>query len=847
MKHGGASAARSTDESHDSETLQAAAAIKALQKTEKELGPNPAVITPSGKEAKPIHQTVPAGGIFEGLKSTVGKHRSFYWEETEAGFESAHVDIAAMIKKTGVPIRVLYSHINHELADERALKSLPMALLLVILYALVNLNQNSVYMVNALQSTIDSDIAENWNFAFSDPGNMGFKGYYDVNHYGDFWSWMQRGMVPVYFPTVRSVSEASNLVPPAIDMREKNYFLWHNRKLGPARLMQEVAVPFDCPNPEMNALFEGIGAGGMRCNQVGSIDLNLHPVSYEVAFAPLVEEKSMTKWVEDARAQEAPGSTAASKLLGLEQAGWLNNQTARVEIDFLTYNAMADMLTMTRLHFMFPRTGHIWKESTYWTLKLKPYGDYWLYLYEALFYGQITFLFVSEMKEACKELRDNRFKVKAFLYSYLGFWNFVDWVSIVGAYIHMILWVKHILNLMDIEDRLVNMSDDWETNGCVNNSACTEFYESVFDEISNAGYFYNIFQIVGASYPIIIMLRLFKAFAAQPRLAIVTNTLYHCVGDLAHFLMVFIAIFMTYVLMAIALFGKEVAGFSSGDRAILTLFRMLMGDFDVDELEHVGRGYAFFYFFTFMVLMGMIMLNMVIAIIMDVYAETKMAALSSETLWEQTYELAIRGYRNWRKTRLPLPYVIQCLERHCEANDMMCEACGEDSKDHKPIKCHPGTCEKLLTDLQFSKLITDMGQKMNDSQATRVMGAAADRWSKVHTTNLDFPEVLTNAELITKRLDEVIANLGRYHQGAKTSDDDLIPHLDKDFPVDDPRKMAEMISLYKLLKSAFIRLDNQTSGRSGPAAAIRSQLVALQLLLTHNNMPGQPTGAQIRV
>ena len=149
--------------------------------------------------------------------------------------------------------------------------------------------------------------------------------------------------------------------------------------------------------------------------------------------------------------------------LGLEQAGWLNNQTARVEIDFLTYNAMADMLTMTRLHFMFPRTGHIWKESTYWTLKLKPYGDYWLYLYEALFYGQITFLCVSEMKEACKELRDNRFKVKAFLYSYLGFWNFVDWVSIVGAYIHMILWVQHILNLMDIEDRLVNMSDDWET------------------------------------------------------------------------------------------------------------------------------------------------------------------------------------------------------------------------------------------------------------------------------------------------------------------------------------------------------------------------------------------------
>ena len=78
-------------------------------------------------------------------------------------------------------------------------------------------------------------------------------------------------------------------------------------------------------------------------------------------------------------------------------------------------------------------------------------------------------------------------------------------------------------------------------------------------EILESTVFYvNNFRLVMAAYPLIIILRLFKAFAAQPRLAMVTKTLETAGQELVEFGLVFMSVFVTFTISGVGLFGREV-------------------------------------------------------------------------------------------------------------------------------------------------------------------------------------------------------------------------------------------------------------------------------------------------
>merc|ERR1719316_2159742 len=113
-----------------------------------------------------------------------------------------------------------------------------------------------------------------------------------------------------------------------------------------------------------------------------------------------------------------------------------------------------------------------------------------------------------------------------------------------------------------------------------------------------------------------IMLKLFKAFSAQARLALVTQTLSRSFLDISHFGIVFLAIFSSYAIMGNLLFGREVQGFSTFGRSMNSCFLVLMGDFEyMEQMQEVGRYISRLWFWTFMVLVFLIMLNMVLAIL----------------------------------------------------------------------------------------------------------------------------------------------------------------------------------------------------------------------------------------
>merc|ERR1719473_2089521 len=88
------------------------------------------------------------------------------------------------------------------------------------------------------------------------------------------------------------------------------------------------------------------------------------------------------------------------------------------------------------------------------------------------------------------------------------------------------------------------------------------------------------YRLLLGDYVFFYMLRFFKAFRAQPRLALVTTTIYTAGADLFHFSIVFVSIFGSFAFASVVLFGRRMVEFSSFFRAASTCFAILCGDYD---------------------------------------------------------------------------------------------------------------------------------------------------------------------------------------------------------------------------------------------------------------------------
>eukprot|EP00746_Dinoflagellata_sp_MGD_P032827 gnl/MRDRNA2_/MRDRNA2_178221_c0_seq1.p1 gnl/MRDRNA2_/MRDRNA2_178221_c0~~gnl/MRDRNA2_/MRDRNA2_178221_c0_seq1.p1 ORF type:complete len:319 (-),score=62.75 gnl/MRDRNA2_/MRDRNA2_178221_c0_seq1:1-936(-) len=92
--------------------------------------------------------------------------------------------------------------------------------------------------------------------------------------------------------------------------------------------------------------------------------------------------------------------------------------------------------------------------------------------------------------------------------------------------------------------------------------------------------------------------------------------------------------------MAIALFGREMDEFSTFYRAFNTCFLVLMGEFEFyEEMFAEARQMGAVWFWLFQAVLVLVMLNMLLAIIMDTYTEVKGASSYTETLPQQLFSL----------------------------------------------------------------------------------------------------------------------------------------------------------------------------------------------------------------
>eukprot|EP00440_Ansanella_granifera_P000968 gb/GFBE01001045.1/.p1 GENE.gb/GFBE01001045.1/~~gb/GFBE01001045.1/.p1 ORF type:complete len:752 (+),score=175.73 gb/GFBE01001045.1/:1-2256(+) len=712
-------------------------------------------------------------------------HRIFYWLDVPKEDNLMDIPDEEIAEQYGVPERVVLNYWTGELAAEAAVKTLPRALLLIVFFALMALNHESPSTVQAIEKAIEYDIFENGNFAFSTPGAMGHKNFEDANSIADFWSWMNLGFSAIYLPQSTSVSELSTLPSASLPRKGRSMYLLHNRKLGPVKLSQETVVEAGCKNPGMAKHYN------LTCLEPGSMSpyLRITPTVFNVDSVEFVEDTDKTAWL------NYQSSQPPQLLRELERTGWLNARTHRAKVSFMSYNGQSDVLTITDIHFMFATSGMIWKKIVMRSIILNPYVDWWTLVFEVFFFGVITWIFLEELIEVWAGMFQYKCNPIKFLRGYLGFWNTVDWISVILAYVMMGLWIAQMILGNDLQKKLeaiTSCSDDFVS--------CAAGYSALHSEVEYLGALVRRSGIVSGFYPLCIMLRLFKAFSSQPRLAVVTRTLSRAAGDLAHFGIVFISVFFTYVFMGMTLFGRNVEGFSQLDLAVSTLFITLMGEFEVPDLEdHAGRSITFVFFGTYMCTALMLLLNMLIAIIMDVYAETKHHATSSSPVWDDAYDLVRRAKQNWQGKRLPLP---RCVKVYVEKNKDAMES-------EKVIKA-----ENLIADIPGLKR----------DQAKRALLGAVNLWkvkNPVEVLNEDIlnginhlfalrdvqsPRSPTSSAPVRRGVTEVVHTVPPATKVMEVAPEELNFAVQRDTQVE-TEELCSRTTLQVLIRAALLRLE----------------------------------------
>eukprot|EP00747_Dinoflagellata_sp_TGD_P156943 gnl/TRDRNA2_/TRDRNA2_177704_c0_seq1.p1 gnl/TRDRNA2_/TRDRNA2_177704_c0~~gnl/TRDRNA2_/TRDRNA2_177704_c0_seq1.p1 ORF type:complete len:393 (+),score=59.09 gnl/TRDRNA2_/TRDRNA2_177704_c0_seq1:100-1179(+) len=124
--------------------------------------------------------------------------------------------------------------------------------------------------------------------------------------------------------------------------------------------------------------------------------------------------------------------------------------------------------------------------------------------------------------------------------------------------------------------------------------------------------------------------------------------------DMSHFGIVCLSIFSCLCLCAVLMFGQDLEEFATIWRSLHTCFRIMFGDWNWQDMEEVRRVHAAIWFWSFMVIIVVILLNMLLAIIMDAYLEVKKNTSDAVTLTGQIKEMwrRHRGYKRGERVRL---------------------------------------------------------------------------------------------------------------------------------------------------------------------------------------------------
>ena len=153
---------------------------------------------------------------------------------------------------------------------------------------------------------------------------------------------------------------------------------------------------------------------------------------------------------------------------------------------------------------------------------------------------------------------------------------------------------------------------------------------AAYVEMTELATAYNFMFMLDAMLVIILVVKALKYFALQKDLMLLAKTLFQALQDLATFLVILVFLFIGFIIMGYNIFGMQAEGFRDIMTTLGTLFLILLGEFDYDEMRQVDEWWALIFFMFFVIFMFFIVLNIFLAILNDAYT-----VVHTDVVWEE--------------------------------------------------------------------------------------------------------------------------------------------------------------------------------------------------------------------
>ncbi|CAI5484993.1 unnamed protein product [Closterium sp. Yama58-4] len=306
-----------------------------------------------------------------------------------------------------------------------------------------------------------------------------------------------------------------------------------------------------------------------------------------------------------------------------------------------------------------------------------------------------------------KEMADRAAK-DGYAFSYFGcFWNWIDMLSLTLQVAAVVIWVVlwRYVSTFDMQPRydiyytLLEMPRYWAVpNPPTGFIKATQAFADLRN-IINLRAVYFALQGINLFF---MMTRLLKVMDFQPYLGVITRSLSVATPSLLHFFLLSFAVFFCFSMYGYLVFGGALEMFSTVLESMFSCFLLLLNDngsaYFFQRLESWDLIAAMLFFFMFIVFMVFILLNFLIAIIVDAFMSVKDSNIVATSIVADLAHLFKYKWNCWRGRYLHYSFILDRLVQ-LGAKDTRVEEADRRMRRMQSMKrrtraIFSGSCEK---------------------------------------------------------------------------------------------------------------------------------------------------------
>eukprot|EP00746_Dinoflagellata_sp_MGD_P128609 gnl/MRDRNA2_/MRDRNA2_62937_c0_seq2.p1 gnl/MRDRNA2_/MRDRNA2_62937_c0~~gnl/MRDRNA2_/MRDRNA2_62937_c0_seq2.p1 ORF type:complete len:522 (-),score=77.83 gnl/MRDRNA2_/MRDRNA2_62937_c0_seq2:106-1671(-) len=293
-------------------------------------------------------------------------------------------------------------------------------------------------------------------------------------------------------------------------------------------------------------------------------------------------------------------------MVELWDTGWVDYSTQKITLELAIYNGEVDAWAHTNVIFEFHSSGlvqHYLKVGTANNL----FKQWYYFVADFCVFSCLAILLVEETILMISKIRQGKF-FSQYVRGTEAYWKLGEWASIV-------LGITGLSGYISIQGQMTNLEQEMLSD--------PEAWDSVLDSLGDIMTFKKKHEVVIFFFAVAIMIRFFRVFDGQPRLAVMTMTFGLCFTDLMYFFVIFSVIFSNFAVTSFLLFNSQLKPWRSIFLSFNECFKILMEDYPFTDMFRVHPFASSLWFWLFMILVYIIVVNMLIAVILDTYTHAK--------------------------------------------------------------------------------------------------------------------------------------------------------------------------------------------------------------------------------